>query len=228
MRSRPVSGARTPLFGALRRAWRIAAAQRRPGAPPVDEAVAIEREAVQARLDRRQFLKLAGAGAAGLALSPALAGCAPLGRVRTDARVAIVGGGMAGLNAAYRLKRAGVASAVYEASDRTGGRMYTATGLVGPGLTTELGGEFIDSGHVDILNLVREFGLPLYDVESPSETALIKDSYFFNGRQYSLQEIIQAFQPYVARITADVRTMPNTIVFDNYGAAGPFDIPLPV
>jgi len=40
-------------------------------------------------------------------------------------RIAIVGAGMAGLNAAYHLQRQGIPATVYEASDRVGGRMFT-------------------------------------------------------------------------------------------------------
>jgi NADPH-dependent glutamate synthase beta subunit-like oxidoreductase len=39
--------------------------------------------------------------------------------------VAIVGGGVAGLTAAYRLQAAGASPVVFEASNRWGGRMYT-------------------------------------------------------------------------------------------------------
>ncbi|MGB8150376.1 MAG: FAD-dependent oxidoreductase, partial [Candidatus Cybelea sp.] len=37
-------------------------------------------------------------------------------------RVVIVGAGVAGLTCAYRLRQAGIASRVFEASDRIGGR----------------------------------------------------------------------------------------------------------
>ncbi len=48
-------------------------------------------------------------------------------------RVAIVGAGLAGLHAAYRLLQAGVRAQVYEASTRVGGRMFTARSLYAPG-----------------------------------------------------------------------------------------------
>jgi hypothetical protein len=37
--------------------------------------------------------------------------------------------------------------------------MFTARDLLGEGLTTELGGEFIDTGHADMLGLAAELGL---------------------------------------------------------------------
>ncbi len=42
-------------------------------------------------------------------------------------RIAIVGAGIAGLNAAVTLQDAGLACSVYEASDRVGGRMHSDT-----------------------------------------------------------------------------------------------------
>ena len=199
--------ARTPLFDALRRAARLAASSA-AGGPPPDEAVEIARARAAARtaaqLDRRAFLGVAGAGLAGLALGPTLAGCAPAARLRSDARVVIVGGGMAGLNAAYRMQRAGLRATVYEASGRTGGRMHTATDLTGPGLTTELGGEFIDTGHADLLALAAEFGLALADRASGGEERA-RHAFYFGGRQVPEAEVVAAFVPLVPRLVADQR-----------------------
>ena len=203
--------ARTPLFDALRRACRLAAATA-AGGPPPDEAVEMARVADHARtLDRRAFLGVAGAGAAGLAIGPALAGgllagCAPPARLRRDARIAIVGGGMAGLNAAYRLRKAGLRATVYEASPRTGGRMHTATGLMGPGLTTELGGEFIDSGHADLRALAAEFGLALADRaadRNAGEADAARHAFYVGGRLVPEAEVVAAFVPLVPRLLAD-------------------------
>ena len=199
--ARVMPAARTPLFDALRRAARLATA-RAAGGPPPDEAVEIARDRAAARVDRRTFLGVAGAGVAGLVLPSALSGCAPAARLRSGARVAIVGGGMAGLNAAYRLQRAGVRATVYEASERTGGRMHTATDLMGPGLTTELGGEFIDTGHADILALAAAFGLPLSDRAAGGEDEA-RHAFYFGGRQVSEAEVVAAFVPLVPFLVAD-------------------------
>src|SRR4029450_415416 len=80
------------------------------------------------RTSRRDFLRDAaaagGAGAAFRRLPPrARAGSAPRARAAPPAgRVVVVGAGLAGLTAAYRLKQAGVTAEVHEASDRLGGR----------------------------------------------------------------------------------------------------------
>ena len=144
---------RSPLFDSLRRAFRLAAfsAQARPGTPPVDELIDMA-------YTRRRFLR----DSAALAVLTTVAGCARSDTPTPNApptpspsastpRIAIVGGGMAGLNTAYKLKKAGLTAKIFEGANRTGGRMYTTTNLLGEGLTTELGGEFIDSGHAEML-----------------------------------------------------------------------------
>ena len=74
-----------------------------------------------------------------------------------DARVAIVGAGLAGLTAAYRLAQQGVNVRLYEARDRIGGRCWTARGFA-DGQIAEHGGEFIDTRHVHLIQLARSSG----------------------------------------------------------------------
>lgn len=134
---------------------------------------------------------------------------------RTAPVIAIIGGGMAGLNAAHRLKKAGLRSTVYEASDSLGGRINTFRNLLGDGLTTEAGGEFIDSSHADMLALVSEFGLERYDTLAVSETKLIRDDYFIKGSRYNERQIIKEFRPIARKIKQDNDSLPD----DNYGAS---------
>ena len=61
--------------------------------------------------------------------------------------VAILGAGIAGLTAAYRLQKAGVPCEIFEASDRTGGRMFTRYDFNKDGMFCELGGELVDTDH---------------------------------------------------------------------------------
>ena len=73
-------------------------------------------------------------------------------------RIAIVGAGIAGLNAALTLQDAGLSCSIYEASDRIGGRMHSDTTTWADGMVSEWCGEFIDSDHKTIYQLVKRFG----------------------------------------------------------------------
>lgn len=74
-------------------------------------------------------------------------------------RIAIVGAGIAGLNAALTLRDAGLSCDLYEASTRVGGRMHSDASTWADGMVSEWCGEFIDSDHTTIHQLVARFGL---------------------------------------------------------------------
>jgi len=196
--------ARSQLFDALRRAMQIAQWSLRTGTP-VDEAV--ERMA-EFRVDaaRRRFLRDAGGAAATLAL----AGCAarvvapaPLAR---DGEVVVVGAGIAGLSAAWRLRKAGVRVRVIEGSNRVGGRIYSQRNFFPDGQVVELGGELIDSGHVRMRALAAEFGLALDDLRGADPLAGA-DTWWAGGRRRSEDEIVRAFVPLAAAIERDLATL---------------------
>lgn len=130
-------------------------------------------------------------------------------------KISIIGGGIAGLNCAHQLRKKNIFSTIYEGSNRTGGRMFTAHNIMASGLTTELGGEFIDSSHKDIIQLAAEFGLNLLDTRVSINNGLIREAYFFNNQHYSESEVINALLPIVALIQADIDSLPNRITYDN-------------
>ena len=200
--------ARTPLFRTLQKTLRIAHLADRPGAPPVDELLELSRR----RLTRRDFLKgsLAVAAAAGAASVPRV--LLPPVSAAAPPRIVIVGAGIAGLNAAWHLRKTGYRAAIYEASPRVGGRMFTQHNVMAAGLSTEFGGEFIDSEHEDMLELVKEFGLSLIDTDQRSEEDL-NVSYFFNNRQMTERQVIEAYRPFTRRIAADSDKVPDDIGF---------------
>lgn len=101
---------------------------------------------------------------------------------RTSPRIAIIGAGMAGLTAAWHLEKSGLQTTLYESAARTGGRILSGKNIVGPGITTEMGGEFIDSNHTDILSFCRAFNLALLDTKTPAEKKL-------TGTDYSLTDV---------------------------------------
>ncbi|MFN8412014.1 MAG: FAD-dependent oxidoreductase [Anaerolineales bacterium] len=79
--------------------------------------------------------------------------------------IIVIGAGMAGLSAALDLHRAGYQVTVLEARERVGGRVYSIR-TFSNGLVAEGGGEYIDSHHVRMLALAKEFGLSLGEVGS--------------------------------------------------------------
>jgi monoamine oxidase len=219
--------ARSPLFHSLRRAYRAAAtaARRRPGGPPLDEFL-------ERLLSRRSFLgtsaavlATAGCGQGQTAQPPASTGTIspPAPTASGGPRIAIVGAGVAGLNAAYRLKQAGLSATVFEGANRTGGRMFTATDLLGEGLTTELGGEFIDSGHEEMLRLMTEFGLDKLDTQSPAAASLKPETYFINGRHYTHEQAARAFVPIAKRIQEDYDALGEVVDYKTEGGGTKID-----
>ena len=173
---------------------------------------------------RRDFLRKTFMGAAGVVGSHALANAGYLNRFAAAEQkftVGILGGGVAGLHAAYVLQNAYINATVFEASGRTGGRMYTAKNMLGKGITTELGGEFVDSNHEDILNLAKEFKLSLIDTEKDKN--LIKQVFHFNNKKYTAKDLVKALKPYVLSIKADIDSLPETITYKSYGDADKWD-----
>ncbi|TWI06104.1 monoamine oxidase [Luteimonas cucumeris] len=188
---------RTPLFRLFQRAARIARASLHDTAP-LDEFYQQGR-AVRADLSRRRFVQGAGAGLV-------LAGCAsvPKAPMPSGDEVVIVGAGIAGLTAAYRLRQAGVRARVFEAQNRVGGRMLSLRNHFPDGQVIELGGELIDSDHVRIRALAAELGLVLDDL---LEGDTDHDTWFFDGRAIDEREIVGAFAPVAAAIERDLATL---------------------
>lgn len=134
----------------------------------------------------------------------------------TQPTIAIVGAGMAGLHASYILKQAGYASTLYEATQRAGGRIFTVTDMMGPGLWTEMGGEFIDTNHVDMLNLCKQFKLPLIDRHAPTETTLKEFAYFFEGNHFQQQDVLKELHPFTVQMAKDIESLSDEISFDKH------------
>ncbi|KRD31850.1 hypothetical protein ASE35_12790 [Lysobacter sp. Root916] len=187
--------ARTPLYSLLRRAARIARASLH-ARQPLDELQAYADER-RTDLRRRRLLQGAGAGLV-------LAGCAqapPRALLPPDEEVVVVGAGIAGLTAAWRLRQAGVRVRVFEAQGRVGGRMLSLRDHFPDGQVIELGGELIDSNHLRIRALAGELGLALDDLlEGDAGT----DRWYFDGRRIDERELVEAFVPVAALIERDL------------------------
>lgn len=197
--------ARSALFDQLTRIIRLGAYADARGLSS-DEAVS---EAVS--LERRRFLGLAGAAA-----SVAASGCAQdvatavsVASARGVARdVAVVGAGIAGVACATELQRRGVAATLYEASDRVGGRIFSAGGAFPSagdfaGQIIERGGELIDTTHLTMKGYARELGLTLEDItRDPGEVF-----YVFGGVRYAESAVVDEYRAFVPAMRADLRAI---------------------
>jgi monoamine oxidase len=188
---------RSPLFSSLRRAFRLARVENHRSSAGDSH-----------RVHRRRILTGTAAGLLAAYTRTVRAS-------RHDLRIAVVGAGIAGLNATYLMAKAGLPVALYEGSNHIGGRIQTNYGDVAPNIYTELGGEFIDSGHDDMLALASAFGFGLIDTEAPTEDGL-QVAYYANGRLRSEEEVIAAFQPLAAIVDNDSAHLSDTITYDSH------------
>lgn len=137
--------------------------------------------------------------------------------------IAILGGGIAGLNCANHLLNSNLSFTVFEASKRLGGRILTHyNDSLGIGIFPEFGGDFIDSNHEDMLSLAKEFDLKSIDlVQEQQEKKLLKDVYYFENRIISEDEIISEFSKIADKISKDVESLgdnydtPEAEILDN-------------
>jgi monoamine oxidase len=158
-----------------------------------------------ARVSRRDFVRMLSAAglltaAGGLAPQFARGAESPTPGPGGGDPVAILGAGLAGLTAAYRLLQAGIPCEIFEGSDRTGGRVLTQTGFNKEGMFCELGGELVDSNHADLIALARELNVEIQELKGEDKGA---DLYFFGGKHYSDEQLIPLFQPFAKKLAAD-------------------------
>jgi monoamine oxidase len=181
---------RSPLFAAARKA--LAASTR-------DLAIALPQSSA---LTRRRLLRLSAAAASAAALSPALRWSASA--AETAPSVAIVGGGVAGLTAAYRLQAAGAKPVLFEASNRWGGRMLTIYDFY-HGMFCELGGEFVDTDQKSIQQLAAEE----IEILAADDVQQLHAEAEFGGKWYTPKDMVDpekqagAFKPIAEKIAED-------------------------
>jgi len=108
-------------------------------------------------------------------------------------RIAIVGAGIAGLNAALTLQDAGLSCDIYEASDRIGGRMHSDAITWADGMVSEWCGEFIDGDHKTLHQLIKRFGLRTVDL-GRARGSRAQSVMYFCHHYYSAEELARDFQ----------------------------------
>jgi len=205
--------ARTDLMKTLRRAYQLSRKSANSGIP-TDELI----DMFKSRVSRRRLLH------GGLAAASAIA-AANFRREHTAVaregmpKVLIVGAGIAGLTAGYRLKEAGVPVDIIEARNRVGGRMRSLRNAAGTSTTVELGGEYIDTDHVFLRRLARELDLTIVDLKE-AQSGLTPDTYYFEQTRVPLIQIVEEFAPLAEQIEADVNQISDEI---SYRSSTPFD-----
>ncbi len=185
--------ARTPLAGELQDAARVVA-------EAATRHVSVEQVQEERRTSRLRFLAEAGA----LGVAAVTAGkLAPSARGAGSPRIAVVGAGLAGLSCAHRLRQAGYATQVYEASDRIGGRCWTLRGAFADGQLVEHGGELIDQNHTRIRSLTQELGLKLDNLLAAEQNGTETLGYF-DGQPYHETAIVSDLKQIWQKLHKDV------------------------
>ncbi|MEG4227060.1 NAD(P)/FAD-dependent oxidoreductase [Microcoleus sp. N9_B2] len=197
--------AKSALMAMLRRAASIAQKSRETGIPADELLGMLTERSSNFPISRRQLLHggLAAAGAVAAATFTREGAFAQQGG---RSPILVVGAGIAGLTAAYRLRQAGVRADIIEATNRVGGRIRTGSKVAGTLISAELGGEFIDTGHTTLISLATELGLRAIDVIQVQQ-GLVKDTFFFDGRRFSLEQLIADFAPLSTKISADLEAV---------------------
>ena len=165
---------------------------------------------------RRRFLRFSALAAGAAIATTAISELPPLQTAWGYGRpkVAIAGGGIAGLNAAYQLKKLGLTATVYEAKPYVGGRIQSRT-VVSDNLVNDLGGSFVNTEHEDILALVDEFGLELFDRVADAERSDFPETaYYFDGRAIPEAELLDLLRPLADQLASDTALLDED--FDTY------------
>jgi monoamine oxidase len=121
----------------------------------MDELNGIVSSSGHSGMNRREFLHLAALAAGSLPFSRYARAAKP------TSSCIVVGAGLAGLSAAYRLSKAGWKVTIVEARDRPGGRAWSHRFAEAPELVCEMGGEWIGKDQKNILGLCHELQVPL-------------------------------------------------------------------
>jgi len=178
-------------------------------------------------MTRRQLLSMIGQTAGSAAMYQAMnslgfagestfTGPIELSGAPKGASVLVLGAGLAGMVAAYELRKAGYRVQVLEYNDRAGGRNWT---LRGGDRYTELGGAaqecqfdpglYINPGpwripyhHRGMLNYCKLLGLPLEAFVQVNNNAYIHNSQAFGGKPQRFRTVRADYQGHVAELLA--------------------------
>lgn len=148
---------------------------------------------------RRKFLQLSTVLAGGAVLTPRTLLARPLSLRpnASDYDVIVIGAGLAGLTAAYRLQQQGVTSVlVLEAKDRIGGRTLNIP--TAGGYPAEGGGQWIGSSQTAIMDLMVELGIGQFP-------------HYYEGEAVGVEELTEAQQEDVDNAVSALNAMAGTL-----------------
>jgi monoamine oxidase len=176
---------------------------------------------------RRQILTRIGVAAGSVAMYQAMTrlghaqgtdfpGPPTLAGVRPGTTVLVLGAGLAGMLAAYELRKAGYSVRILEYQNRSGGRNFT---LRGGDTLTELGGytqtvgfapgNYINPGpwripyhHQAILHYCKLFGVALEPFIEVNHNAFLHDTRSFGGAPQRYRHVLGDFTGYTAELLA--------------------------
>lgn len=195
-------------FEGVRNALRLA---RDAEARGLSTSSALELRAERKHVSRRAFVGGVAAGTA--ALFSAMPSARAIGKFGTNARIAILGAGIAGLACADTLRVHGVSATLYEANTRVGGRIYSNRSF--DGQVAENGGELIDNQHKLMLAYAQDLGLAREDLtKAPGEIA-----YHFFGQSWSEAEVVDELRVLIERMRPDLQSLSAAPSFFAHAAA---------
>ncbi len=158
--------------------------------------------------NRREILKQ---GVSSLAFALMSSTIKPIFAVTQDILdVAIIGGGLAGLSFAYKLKNKNLSTVIFEASaTKLGGRIRTLKNFNSDQQYVELGAEYLNKNHFNTLNICKELGLKIIDVNSPLATKKNMDVFYCDNRSISQNELNEVSQILLNLINNDLKNAPK-------------------
>ncbi|MFN7903642.1 MAG: flavin monoamine oxidase family protein [Pseudobdellovibrionaceae bacterium] len=150
---------------------------------------------------RRQFIQSSALlGGAGL-----LSSCASIDQYfRSDSslmmdRVVIVGAGLAGLHAAYQLKKRRIPFCVFEASQTYGGRIKTLYHYNQDDQYVDVGAKSIEGTHQDVFSLCKELGVKIRELGDYSQKS--DQLVFIDGKPVELKSVLQELVPFFRKVS---------------------------
>ncbi len=158
---------------------------------------------------RREFLTKTAYGSAGViacgsAATVALGGCSSFDRWvvgdsnHLEQEVMVLGAGIAGLSAAYHLKKNKITYRVFEASERIGGRIQTMLHANPEEQYAELGAEFFEASHASVHQLCKELNLATQEITY--DPKVDRALYWLNGKVVGEKEFRKNLKPLIAQL----------------------------